>query len=102
MMMRLREKAAATVRIIITVIVAIIEDVLGLLGATIAEVTQTASPDHLWDIIAPIISIRRGIIGGTEVVPDPHGMIGGGMSIVTTVREIHGDVTVIMTAVADN
>jgi len=47
MMMRLREKAAATVRIIITVIVAIIEDVLGLLGATIAEVTQTASPDHL-------------------------------------------------------
>jgi len=47
MMMRLREKAAATVRIIITVIVAIIEDGLGLLGATIAEVSQTASPDHL-------------------------------------------------------
>ena len=47
MMMRLREKAAVTVRIIITVIVAIIEDGLGLLGATLAEVTQTAGPDHL-------------------------------------------------------
>lgn len=47
MMMRLKRKAAVPVMIIITVIVAIIEDGLGLLAATIAEVTQTAGPDHL-------------------------------------------------------
>lgn len=47
MIMRLREKAAVKVKIIITVIVAIIEDGQGLLGATITEVTQTAGPDRL-------------------------------------------------------
>jgi len=45
--MRLREKAAETVKNIIKVIVAIIEDGLGLLADTITEVTQTAGPDHL-------------------------------------------------------